>query len=85
MYGHPLLYSRVIWINRVRLPNLLVVSSTGKFSVLADLSVVVVVVSVFALKKRSDLYSVLSNIRTGPTDANAFRGHRPTTQKGYTL
>ena len=26
----------------------------------------------------------LSNIRTGPTDANAFRGHRLTTQKGYT-
>ena len=36
-------------------------------------------------KSRSDLYSVLSNIRTGPTDANAFRGHRLTTQKGYTL
>ena len=32
----------------------------------------------------SDLYSVLSNIRTGPADANAFRGHRLTTQKGYT-
>ena len=32
-----------------------------------------------------DLYSVLSNIHTGPTDANAFRGHRLlTTQKGYT-
>ena len=30
----------VIWINRVRLPNLLVVSSTGKLSVLADASVV---------------------------------------------
>ena len=29
MYGHHLLYSRVTWINRVRLPNLLVVSSTG--------------------------------------------------------
>ena len=40
-------------------------------------SVVVVVVVV-------GLYSVLSNIRTGPTDANAFRGHRLTTQKGYT-
>ena len=37
------------------------------------------------IKNRSDLYSVLSNIRTGPTDANAFRGHRLTTQKGYTL
>ena len=36
------------------------------------------------IKSRSDLYSVLSNIRTGPTDANAFRGHRLTTQKGYT-
>ena len=37
----PLLtHSRVIWINRVRLPNLLVVSSTGKLSVLADASVV---------------------------------------------
>ena len=35
-------------------------------------------------KSRSDLYSVPSNIRIGPTDANAFRGHRPTTQKGYT-
>ena len=32
----------------------------------------------------SDLYSVPSNIRIGPTDANAFRGHRLTTQKGYT-
>ena len=40
MYGHHLLYSRVIWINRVRLPNLLVVSSTGKLSVLVDASVV---------------------------------------------
>ena len=38
MYGHHLLYSRVIWINRVRLPNLLVVSSTGKLSVFADAS-----------------------------------------------
>ena len=36
------------------------------------------------IKSSSDLYSVLSNIRTGPTDANAFRGHRLTTQKGYT-
>ena len=36
------------------------------------------------IKSRSDLYSVPSNIRTGPTDANAFRGHRLTTQKGYT-
>ena len=34
------------------------------------------------IKRRSDLYSVLSNIRTGPTDANAFfRGHRLTTQR----
>ena len=40
MYGHRLLYSRVISINRVRLPNLLVVSSTGKLSVVADASVV---------------------------------------------
>ena len=40
MYGHHLLYSRVIWINRVRLPNLLVASSTEKSSVLADTSVV---------------------------------------------
>ena len=40
MYGHHLLYSRVIWINRVRLPSLLVVRSTGKLSVLADASVV---------------------------------------------
>ena len=38
----------------------------------------------FHIKSRSYLYSVLSNIRTGPTDANAFRGHRLTTQKGYT-
>ena len=30
------------------------------------------------IKSRSDLYSVLSNIRTGPTDADAFRGHRLT-------
>ena len=36
------------------------------------------------IKSHSDLYSVPSNIRTGPTDANAFRGHRLTTQKGYT-
>ena len=47
--------------------------------------VVVVVVVVFSLKNRSDLYSVPSNIRTGPADANAFRGHRLTTQKGYIL
>ena len=40
MYSPHLLYSRVIWINRVRLPNLLVVSSTGKLSVFADASVV---------------------------------------------
>ena len=36
------------------------------------------------INSRSDLYSVLSNIRTGPTDADAFRSHRLTTQKGYT-
>ena len=36
------------------------------------------------IESRSDLYSVLSNTDTGPTDANAFRGHRLTTQKGYT-
>ena len=36
------------------------------------------------IKSRSGLYSVLSNIRTGPTDVDAFRGHRLTTQKGYT-
>ena len=35
-YGHYLLHSRVLWINRVRLPNLLVVSSTGKLSVSAE-------------------------------------------------
>ena len=35
-------------------------------------------------ESRSDLYSVHSNIRIGPTDANAFRDHRLTTQKGYT-
>ena len=46
------------------------------------LFLVVVVVVVF--KSRSGLYSVLSNIRTGPSDADAFRGHRLTTQKGYT-
>ena len=34
------------------------------------------------IKSCSDLYSVLSNIRAGPTDANAFRDHRLTTQKG---
>ena len=34
------------------------------------------------IKNRSDLYLVPSDIRTGPTDANAFRGHRLTTQKG---
>ena len=36
------------------------------------------------IKRRSGLYSVPSNIRAGPTDADAFRGHRLTTQKGYT-
>ena len=36
------------------------------------------------IRSCSDLYSVPSNIRTGPTDANAFRGHRLTTPKGYT-
>ena len=36
------------------------------------------------IKSRFDLYSVPSNIRSGPTDANVFRGHRLTTQKGYT-
>ena len=35
------------------------------------------------IKSRSDLYSVPSNIRIGPTDANTSRGHRLTTQKGY--
>ena len=40
MYGHHVLYRRVIWIIRVMLPSLLVVSSTGKLSVLADASVV---------------------------------------------
>ena len=40
MYGHHLLYSRVMRTNRVRLPNLFVVSSTGKLSVFADVSVV---------------------------------------------
>ena len=36
------------------------------------------------IKNPSDLYSVPSNIRTGPTDANAFffRVHSLTTQKG---
>ena len=39
----------------------------------------------FVVVVGSDLYSVPSNIRTGPTDANAFRGHthRLTTEKGY--
>ena len=37
----------------------------------------------FHIKNRSDLCSVPSNIRTGPTDANDFlSGHRLTTQKG---
>ena len=36
------------------------------------------------IKSRSDLYSVPSNIRIGPTYANTFRGHRLTTPKGYT-
>ena len=42
MYGRPpLTYNGVItWINRVRLPNLLVVSSRGNLSVLVDASVV---------------------------------------------
>ena len=35
MYGDHT-YSRVIWINRVRWPNLLVVSSTRKLSILAQ-------------------------------------------------
>ena len=46
--------------------------------------VVVVCCCCLHIESRSDLYSVLSNIGTGPTDANAFRGHRLTTQKGYT-
>ena len=33
------------------------------------------------IRNRSDLCSVPFNIRTGPTDANAFRCHRLTTQK----
>ena len=37
------------------------------------------------IKSRSGLYSVLFNIRTRPTDANAFRGHRLTTMKKYLL
>ena len=37
------------------------------------------------IESRSDLYSSLFNIRTGPTDADALRGHRLTTQKGHTL
>ena len=47
--------------------------------------VCVCVVVVFTLKAVpvSTQY-LLSNIRTGPTDADAFRGHRLTTQKGYT-
>ena len=36
------------------------------------------------IKSRSDVYSVPSNIRIGPTDANTFRGHRLNTPKGYT-
>ena len=44
------------------------------------------VVVVFTLKTVPiSAQSVPSNIRTGPTDANAFRGHRLTTQKGYIL
>ena len=34
------------------------------------------------IRSRSDLYSVTSNIRSGPTDANTFRSHRLTTKKG---
>ena len=46
--------------------------------------VVVVVVVVFTLKAVPVSTQYFSNIRTGPTDADAFRGHRLTTQKGYT-
>ena len=44
----------------------------------------VVCCSCLHIKSHPDLYSVPSNIRIGPTDANTFRGHRLTTQKGYT-
>ena len=40
IYGHHLLlHGSVLLINRVRLPNLLVVSSTGKSTVLADICI----------------------------------------------
>ena len=44
----------------------------------------VIVVSTLKAVPISIQYLVPSNIRIGPTDANAFRGHRLTTQKGYT-
>ena len=57
------------------------------FFTLTDRASTIVVVVVFTLKKAVSISahcSVLSNIPTGPTDANVFRGHRLTTQKGYT-
>ena len=43
------------------------------------------VVVVFTLKTVPISAQKSSNIRTGPTEANAFRGHRLSTQKGYIL
>ena len=48
--------------------------------------IVVVVVVVLHIKNRSGLRSVPSNVRTGPTDADVFRGHKLTCPKGgYTF
>ena len=44
----------------------------------------VVVVVVFTLKAVPISTQYFLTFGTGPTDANAFRGHRLTTQKGYT-
>ena len=44
----------------------------------------VVVVPTLKAVPISIQYLVPSNIRVGPSDANTFRGHRLTTQKGYT-
>ena len=65
-------------------PNVITSGRQYNIGVKPSVILLVVVVVVFTLKSRSGLYSVLSNIRTGPTDADAFRGHRLTTQKGYT-
>ena len=64
--------------------SMLTMERTGMLYILKLISMFTTCCCCLHIKSRSGLYSVLSNIRTGPTDADAFRGHRLTTQKGYT-